>query len=505
MRNIPEAKHNLKQLDSIKLTALRGEYEPFAFSVYCNEACRSIAVRISDLRSGSGVNRNVDRIQIEINRLKTGRASYGIRDRILEPVTDEGVERGKSADFWVTVYVSENADSGTYHGIMTVTSGDNGPVKIPVELKVLPAKLEEPKDVQFAMLYTVSPFGQYFKPGMHDQLKREALEFYKELRAHGMTAISPKNSDWPYRKGNIDGLKAEVRTALDAGLNGPVLWYMSSLINGAKGGKKYAYYDGKCDNWDETRDLRNLKEIIGAVKETGKKEKWPEVVFITVDEPGTDTEDRKILDTRMEILEKTLKTVHETGAKGAATLTEPLDDKHNNPPFVKVQNELRDRWNNVRPYCDIRIYGYSYPQGQTNLYAEKDDSERRGHEMWFYNNKAVMGNDRHMARVFFGLWGWKVGAKGLTAWTYPGKRTVQWELVREGIDDFKYLSLIERLLKTRAKGDSDRTEAERFLQEISGKVELDKDGYIKDRESWEDFDFVTFRHEAGGIIEKLSI
>jgi hypothetical protein len=501
MNNIPETIHHSQKLNYIKLIALHDEYESFAFSAYCNESCKVFDVQMSDLKSG---NRNIDRKQIEINRLINGRGSYDVKDWILEPYADEVVDKGKSAYFWVTIHVPEKTDSGIYRGDLTITSEGNEPVKIPVELKVLPAKLEDPQNIQFAMLYTVSPFGQYFKPDKYEHLAHKVSEFYKELRAHGMTAISPKTSDWPYRRGHIEGFDAEMKMSAEAGFSSPVLWYMSPLINGAKGGKKYSNYDGKCDNWNEERDIANLKDIIITVKETGKKENWPEVIFITVDEPGTDTEDKKILDLRMDILEKTQKTVYELGAKGATTVTEPLDEKHNNPPFAKIQNDLRNRWNSVRPYCYIRIYGYGYPQGQTNLYAEKNDSEKRGYEMWFYNNKAVMGNNRYMARVFFGLWGWKVGAKGLTAWTYPGKRTVQWELVREGIDDLKYLRLIERLSKTRRKGDNDRVAAEKFIQNVSDKIELDQNGYIKDWESWEDFDFVRFRQQAAYLIEKLS-
>ncbi len=377
-------------------------------------------------------------------------------------------------------------------------------LEVPVEIEVLHPVLEDLPDVQFAMLYTVSPFGQYFKKKKYFNLETRVIEFYKELRAHGMTAISPKNSDWPYRPGHIEGLKAEVKLALRAGIKGPVLWYMSSLINGAKGGKLYSYYDGKCDNWNEERDLANLKDIVITTKEAERKESWPEVVFIPVDEPGTMTENRKLLNLRMNILEKTLKVINEMGARGAVTLSEPVDERHNKAPFVKTLDELRKKWGKSRPYADIRIYNYGFPQGETNLYYEKSDSEQRGHEVWFYNNKAIIGNDRYVARVYYGLWGWKVKPAGLTSWTYPGARTIQWEIVREGIDDFKYLRLIERLFREKPVHDVNRKYAEEFLEEISESVKLDDNGFIKDWNKWENYDFDEFRKSSIEIIKSLS-
>ena len=504
--SVSKPHRNGKRLERIEMIALKGEYQPFTFSVFCKEGCTNLSIELSrPIRDrDTGIELGEDRI--EIHRLKTGKASYGIQDWILNPIRyeEEIGEIQDSARFWMTFHVPEDASPGIYEGTLSITEKGCDSVDIPIHLKVIPQRLETPLDVQFAMLYTVSPFSQYFKPEKHELLAPQVLAFYKDLRAHGMTSLSPKCSDWPYRKGNIEGLKAEIDLATKAGLRGPVLWYMSALINGAKGGKRYAHYDGKCDNWDEIRDISNLREIITIAKEFERKEKWPELIFITVDEPGTCTEDRSILNLRMDILEKTLKTVHSLGARGATTLTEVVDDRHNQSPFVSMPDELRKKWDSVRPYCSIRIYGYGYPQGSTNLFAEMADSEKRGYEAWFYNNEATMGNNRYVARMFFGLWGWKVKAKGLASWTYPGSRTVQWEVVREGIDDLRYLRLIQSLLYKKPKEDMSRIMAEEFLKRVSNSVKLDENGFITDWDKWKAFDFVSFRLDVAMMIDRLS-
>jgi hypothetical protein len=492
-----------KQLAQIDLVALKNEYEPFTFSAYCKNGCNSVSVAITDLQKENGLEKIVSKT-LEIHQLMKKKASYNINDWILEPIQKQGIyiEKGKSVRFWVTIHIPEKASPGLYSGTLAVKGDGETPVKVPISLRVLDQKLEDPPDVHFALLYTTSPFGQRYYPERYIRLEQKVLDFYRELRSHGMTCVSPKCSDWPYRKGNIEGLKAEISLATKAGLRGPVLWYMSALINGAKGGTAYAHYDGKCDNWNETRDLSNLREIVAVAKMAEKKNDFPEVIFITVDEPGTDTEDQKINHLRMDILKKSLKVVTDMGARGATTVTELVDNRHNKPPFSKTPNELREFWDRVRRYCQIRIYGYGYPQGETNLYAEKKDAHQRGHELWFYNNKAIMKTDRNLARTYFGLWGWKVGAQGLTAWTYPGARTVQWEIVREGIDDFKYLRIIETLLQTRDISPQKRNKARDFLSRVSKSVKLDRNGFAK---RWKPaMDPRLFRKNAAAIIETLT-
>ena len=101
--------------------------------------------------------------------------------------------------------------------------------------------------------------------------------------------------------------------------------------------------------------------------------------------------------------------------------------------------------------------------------------------MWFYNNGASMGKDRYLARAFFGLWGWRVGAQGVTSWTYPGGRTVQLELIREGIDDFKYLAALERLIAEKRGTEKDRNAAQAFLEALKASIKVDEAGRVK---SW---------------------
>ncbi len=509
--DLPQAS---EKVTAVEFVALRDEFEPFSLALRASSAStwRIEVTTLIDPRDPLGT---LPPSCLEIALLKKRPAhSFWAGDWVLAPgATEVRLEANRTERLWLTLHVPPDASAGLYHGMLTFTSDASERAAVPLRARVLPADLEPVSGVQrsplhsaptfslsrgadpspaqsarggqewrrhFACLSTVSPYTQYFDPKKREALKPAVVQFYRDMREHGMTSASLKCTDWPYRPGKFPGLIAEVEAALEAGLTGPILYNVQALINSAKGGERYAHFDGKCDNWDEARDLANLRDIVRTVKRLERERGWPEVIFYTIDEPGTQTENWAIRAKRMDIMVKTLKAVDELGARGVTTVTELVDDRHNTTRWCHEPDELRRWWDLARPYCHIRIYGYSYPQGKTSLFAEQADAQKRGHQVWFYNNEAILGNDRYGARVYFGLWGWKVRAHGLTAWTRRGPRTVQWELVREGIDDARYLALIETLI---AEGRGDEVTlalAKEVLARLRHTIHLDANGYLAD-------------------------
>jgi len=471
-----------KVVRKIELIACPGEFEPFSLAIH-GQAEGGWTYAVSDLRADGGGVMPASAVETALVWFESTKGHLGkghrTKDFVLNP-EGRGVSltKGKTAWVWLTVHVPDDAKAGLYTGQFTLTAERGGKVSVPMVVRVLPVRLRAVPGVQFSLLYP-SAFGQYNNAATRAKRLPEARKLYQELKDHGMTCIAPKGSDWPYKPGKIDGLEACVDLAKEVGLTGPVIWYMSAMVNGVKGGRQFRSYDGKCDNWSEKRDLANLAEIVKTVQRRAKEKNWPEIVFATVDEPGTQTEDLKIRELRLKVITpKTLKVIHDLGAKGCITVSEPVDNRHNSWR-VNEPDELRKWWNLSRPYCHIRIYAYGCPQGKTNLAAEKADCKKRGHEMWFYYNRAIMNRDRYCARVYWGLWGWKVGAKGITAWTYPGGRSLQFELAREGIDDAKYIATIGGLIKDKRGAPEARKAARAFLDSLSASIKLDNNGYIK--------------------------
>lgn len=511
-----------EKLKEVRLFALRGEYEPFTFAVHNPQRQPAVLeVSITEFTHETDPKRTIPASSVEVMGLRKGGKLHRMetKDWYL-------VEKGKATApsegntrFWLTVCVPKDAEPGVYKALLTVQCGTLSK-PLPVTLHVSKAELKDVPGVQFCLLGTVSPFGQYYhslKPEDVERLRPEVVDFYSELKTHGMTCICTKTSDFPYMEGRIDGLVAEVEAALEAGLDGPIVWNMMALIDAAKGGDRYDF-NGRMDNWEEKKDLERLRKLHTLASKTATERKWPEIIYYAIDEPGTQFDERRWLLLSMEILEKTSRELRALGVRSHSTITEMVDEKHNKAPrWSRTPDEMRRLWDRSRPYLSIRNYGYGYPQGKTSLLREMEDAKRRGQEVWCYNNGAIMGANRYCARMYFGLWSWKVGLDGVTAWTYPGGRTLQFEMVREGIDDHKALALLGELAEKGRGKREDRDEAKQFLDELRASIKLDENGFIGDwaevaqqsmkaeklGTDWKAVDFGAFKARLVDLIDRL--
>ena len=475
-----EAAADGEQVAAIEWVAAQGEFEPFSLAVRSGSD-GVWEVHISPLEHVTD-EAALPASSVEVALLEYGKtARYHVTDWILHPATTRIFLTGsKTARLWLSIRVPEDAEPGHYRGNFVLRGKDGAQVEVPMRLEVLPFRHEPAPGVSFYLLSTISPYGQYFDPETKMALKPEAVAFYRELKDHGMVGVCLKTSDWPYRPGLLDGLKAEVEAALEAGLQGPVVWNMLALINAAKGGDGYDF-NGRMDNWNDAKDLARLREIHTLASRLARENGWPDVIYYPIDEAGTQFDDRTFLYRSFDILLKASRLIGQLGSRAHSTITEMVDEKHNQAPrWSTTPDEMRGIWDGIRPYLHIRNYGYGYPQGKTNLAQEMADAKKRGFAVWIYNNTAIMGRDRYCARGYFGLWGWKAGVDGLTAWTYPGGRTLQWELVREGIDDYRYLATLERLIEQGRGSAEDRAAARRFLEDLRASIPLDGDGFVED-------------------------
>ena len=186
----------------------------------------------------------------------------------------------------------------------------------------------------------------------------------------------------------------------------------------------------------------------------------------------------------------------------------------------------------MRPYCSVRIYQNGYPEGKTNLSNEIRDAISRGHEVMLYERTSTMGIDPRVSRMYFGFYGWRTGATGITAWTHPllagatvnhawadwkEKRkerdryrrnenwelppsTVCWEMVREGIDDAKYLHIFQKLLKRQKVVKSEHS---KLIKELKAAIDSTRMSAKKPRCHWNGQRFPYFRERLVQAILEL--
>jgi hypothetical protein len=112
--------------------------------------------------------------------------------------------------------------------------------------------------------------------------------------------------------------------------------------------------------------------------------------------------------------------------------------------------------------------------------AEAAKIRQLGKEWWIYPNEALRGMNLSYTRYAFGYGAWRWGVKGVVPWTYqmsqgsngnpftvldgpevmvayPGGDgpipTPTWEMIREGINDYKYIYKLKKLIAAeKAKG-----------------------------------------------------
>ena len=312
--------------------------------------------------------------------------------------------------------------------------------------------------------------------------------------------------------------------ARDEGFWGPTLLNISKLIRTGR-----PNLDANYTKFDESIDIPNLKRLVLFLEEERKKNGWPEIIYLPIDEPGCFTD--RAGTNREEMAVLLLKTLQDLKIRGATTVADLVDNKHRKLPRWK---NVVGWWEKIRPYCSVRIYANGYPEGRTSLQNEIRDAKLRGHEVMLYENTSTMGIDPGVSRMYFGFYGWRMDVKGITAWTHPllGNTTVHhvwadwkerkreseryfrdknwelppttvcWEMVREGIDDAKYLFAFQKALK---KNDSFSDKYSSLLEEIRTAIDSTKMSNKKPQSYWRGKRFSYFRQRiTQTILETLT-
>lgn len=460
-----------KLVDTISLFAALGEYEPATFSIRAGDkALQGVQIIIADdLKNEEGSvipKENVDIRVVERwkRRLTTRKSMY--MERYLQKKASVDIPIHVTQRFWLTVRVPENARSGIYHTKIAIAVGQTPLKTLDLKVEVLPFQLDKPEGMGYFMYFSTR-FGLPKRLRTQKYMRR----CIEDMKAHGMTAFTLYS--YPYAKVNgkrqftlhvpdeygQPAFVATMNTLLHSGMLGPgmpVIWI------GA--------------------DVYHAKEWKGVLSQA-KKRNWPEVVFYMVDEPGDDP--------------KRL-------AKVKRVFGELAQFKKQYPQYSKLRTTAAGIGKELGHLYDIWITG----AGGVSLNAELvETAKEMGKEIWTYDcNTAQI--DAETSRYYYGLWVWKSGAKGAANWAYSDRQTptgindwdyidkhlenveicysfvypspqgpvpsIGWEAIREGIDDYRYVATLTKLIgKAKTAGRHDLAAvAEKVLKEMKDKVDV---------------------------------
>lgn len=363
---------------------------------------------------------------------------------ILEQRPSVKVPAERTQLFWVNVSIPLTAAPGMYAGQITLQPASGKSAAVPLEVRVLPFKLAEPRYMLWGEYY-LKPTLDKTPEGARAAIQRDLAD----QRAHGMTSVG-LCFGLEAAEYKVEGTKVTV-TPDPAGLYFTFMeaykqWgFPTPIIQLSDNGQAAA---GACKlgspEWTET--YRNFWiEVARLHKERG----WPEVIVQPVDEPGWQGPDDR---SRNVLCLKTLKEI-----PGQRTEQDGPGDAY----FLNEAGPFADVWNFNGALEEDRIIKQAQAHGKI-ITSYNNDVESYRPEMGRYCN---------------GFYQLRSGARGTYNWAYisiagspyddqdaetgswmhvyppmpqigeVGGPSTGWEGARAGVDDYKYAHTLRQAIQ----------------------------------------------------------
>jgi len=486
--------------DDLKITSFSflSDYEPITFCVHALKKLEDVKLAVSDLiLSGSkdttipSKNIDVRKVCYLYRKVYFYSHEYILSPTYLEEFDNVSIEKDRTQQFWLTVKVPKDAVPGKYKGNILVQPANAPAKKLSVEFEVFPINLLEPKGVYFGM-YAYIP-----------KKRGELKVHYQDMKEHGMTSVChcwpfgaevKRGKDrklkiiWDYNK----GLALVLDTYRDVGFSEPIVWYSPQPVTIAEklGGKL------------GTEEFAKIyKEIHSLIAEEGKKRNWPEIYFFPADEgyPYPFTEER------IRVTQVCNKILKEMGLKTAGhALNHPIPNAIN---FAKENYFLLDM--PLLTFCHPPVcVTEEFPALNSSWKEFIKKAKKDGKKILFYNIDNTGINPEAM-RFGYGVALWAKGAKGMFDWhyqypegnyynewllsprgecflfyyppdkTHKGGPAIAWEAVREGVEDYKLLYTLDKLIEQAEKSTDIKKKgiaqkAKKEVESILAKIDFSK-------------------------------
>jgi len=461
---LPEDPDTLWQMETIytekqvkkQLFAADKEKKSFAWGIYNPETKAEIAFQATDLihtETGEVIpSKNITIQKVHYWNQRTGWRStvYYTIPELIQPVMKDTLNRNSVSHYWTTISIPEKTTAGIYRGKINIIAEKQIKKEMEIELDILPFDLVSPE--KNWALYVDSERWQNYTS---DEIRME-MQAIKE-QGFTMLYIGPLNSqDFTVRNSqlvvSLDEIVRYMELYKALGFQEPLV--LSLEHSEAK--IRYAYRKAGLALDDETFDNAYMT-LLQTVKKLEQKKKFPEFVVIIIDEFAY-----KSAKKQKEALHL-YKLAKEIGLSTCVTSDEKI-----------VRQKLGD-------LIDIRSFSSLYvlltDEQNTRV---RDDLCKRNEPFWWYGSGCYTGQEGKIFpnRYLTGLLFWKSGADVQWSWTFQrpkgnpyddfdgsGKEpkdacityslkkgngfipTLQWEGIREGIMDMKYISTLKHYIE----------------------------------------------------------
>lgn len=431
-----------------------GQYDSLRFSLHPLAPVGAVTVTATDLvgPSGSRLKANGD-LELGVVRYVESSLSqveyrYTIKPGPIQPRNPMPVPAGVTTSWCLRVHAPATAAPGLYRGKVRVVPSTGAACDLSLVVRVLPLKLGPTPitaglyhfDHTYWYLYWWRKCFADADGWLREQTFQHEADDFELLKQYNINSLALCDD---FRSQISITPEGEVTLPDDhrfvqwmdlytkAGM-GPMPWYGFSAVSTsylAKGlyGPKFTEFSPQ---WDKA-----YKSLISWVKQKEKEHRWPEVIIYLSDELSNE------------------------GAKGAEQGRQ-LVQTTKDLPGIRTIASMNGPWERVMlPGLKIAMPNHAFPITTQTV----DEIRKAGCELWFYN----IGN----GRVVWGLYPWRMGAKGRFQWYHRYSVTQPWntfdgdspynvtwltagkplptlELVQtsQGLDDLRYVTALEQAL-----------------------------------------------------------
>jgi hypothetical protein len=433
-----------------RIFASIGEYEPFTLLLRPKATLEEVFITSSDLTSDAG---QIPKENIVVCSVESS-GEMG-RKILMRLGRKWNMPTHSTEHFWCTVKVPDDAKPGFYRGKVVVTAKNEEVGFIGILLEVLPIKLEDPP---FALGFNYS-----------NPKNQAALEAHlADMRQHGMTCVAPLyNFHLPIHDVNTAELGNFIECYKRVGFPAPLYFAtpMDLQLSSLAG-----YGDETSKRWQQ-KYIQVMRRLHAEVL------KHNIAVLMSI---GDELTNKGI--EGVEIARRLARFVWEELPEIATTSDmNGYMEVMAMAPYLNVAT-FNNGWDGI----DNHNKGRHLINRQFILEVQ----EKTGAIPWFVN--AGTG------RFPFGFFLWKMakyGVKGKVEWYYNLDNrsgsivrtqgttiwpTLEYEQSREGIDDLKYLCMLEKLIaraKSLGKASAERQKAEALLKKIAAGIADDWTAY----------------------------
>ncbi|MCE9616158.1 MAG: HEAT repeat domain-containing protein [Lentisphaerae bacterium] len=405
-----------------------------------------------------GVHARRDLVQVHLRPpkgLPMAPTLYVLDDREGQAVLVEGdalrwLPAGYSRAFWLTARVPAGTPPGLYTNSLTVDA-DGDSVSLPLKLTVLPftlPDLDEPMHILYSGELTADVLRE------DPSAIQTAGVVYRDMAAHGMNAACP-TPELRYREGesglpDVSLLTAGMALAASGGLRYPrEFFFVGNPLSVNK--RKWTA------PWVNFRAYYHPKRVQRLAYELEQRAPGRSALYL-VDEPTLrDTSQDGVARNRMAAL-LYAKAKEVPGAYTAMTGSEE--------DFDALGDDV-----------DLWVFG-----GAPRI-DQAEDAMNRGARVASYGGPRHPLGDGFSLRAKFGAYTWRSGEFGQSLWTYPGRLCATvgpdgtvpypaWECVRLGVDDLRYLRLLESLARRDPDG---RARAGALVRSLNAALHPERD------------------------------